>query len=65
MTSDRSAVGGELAAYALAKPGAWADQPWEGDHVAKVAENGYREAPHIIKREHASGGRRVARRVPG
>ncbi len=38
MTSDRSAVGGELAAYALAKPGAWADQPWEGDHVAKVAE---------------------------
>jgi predicted DNA-binding protein (MmcQ/YjbR family) len=22
--------------YALAKPGAWADQPWEGDHVAKV-----------------------------
>ena len=27
-----------LAEYALAKPGAWADQPWEGDHVAKVAE---------------------------
>lgn len=26
----------ELAAYALAKPGAWADTPWEGDHVAKV-----------------------------
>src|ERR671938_1086727 len=22
--------------YALGKPGAWADQPWEGDHVAKV-----------------------------
>jgi predicted DNA-binding protein (MmcQ/YjbR family) len=22
--------------YALAKPGAWPDQPWEGDHVAKV-----------------------------
>ncbi len=22
--------------YALAKPGAWADQPWDGDHVAKV-----------------------------
>jgi len=24
--------------YALAKPGAWPDQPWEGDHVAKVQE---------------------------
>ena len=26
----------ELRAYALAKPGAWPDQPWEGDYVAKV-----------------------------
>ena len=26
----------ELRAYCLAKPGAWADQPWEGDFVAKV-----------------------------
>ncbi|HEU5042987.1 MAG TPA: MmcQ/YjbR family DNA-binding protein [Nocardioidaceae bacterium] len=26
----------ELASYCLGKPGAWADQPWEGDHVAKV-----------------------------
>ena len=25
----------EVAAHALGKPGAWADQPWEGDHVAK------------------------------
>ena len=32
----------EIADYALNKPGAWADQPWEGDHVAKVgpAEKG-------------------------
>lgn len=22
--------------YCLAKPGAWLDQPWEGDHVVKV-----------------------------
>ena len=28
----------ELLAYCLAKPGAWPDQPWEGDHVVKVAE---------------------------
>ena len=28
----------DLHDYALAKPGAWPDQPWEGDHVAKVHE---------------------------
>ncbi|HEX6755525.1 MAG TPA: MmcQ/YjbR family DNA-binding protein [Mycobacteriales bacterium] len=26
----------ELVAYALGKPGAWQDEPWEGDTVAKV-----------------------------
>lgn len=26
----------ELKRYCLAKPGAWSDQPWEGDIVAKV-----------------------------
>jgi predicted DNA-binding protein (MmcQ/YjbR family) len=26
----------ELREYCLAKPGAWPDQPWEGDSVAKV-----------------------------
>jgi len=26
----------ELVAYCLAKPGAWSDEPWEGDIVAKV-----------------------------
>lgn len=26
----------ELLAYCLGKPGAWQDQPWEGDVVAKV-----------------------------
>ena len=25
-----------LQAYCLGKPGAWLDQPWEGDHVVKV-----------------------------
>jgi predicted DNA-binding protein (MmcQ/YjbR family) len=28
----------ELRDYCLAKPGAWADQPWEGDFVAKVSD---------------------------
>jgi len=27
---------GEMRAYCLGKPGAWADQPWEDDQVAKV-----------------------------
>jgi predicted DNA-binding protein (MmcQ/YjbR family) len=35
---ERSGPSGRFAAHALAKPGAWADQPWEGDHVAKVGE---------------------------
>ena len=26
----------ELLEYCLAKPGAWRDEPWEGDQVAKV-----------------------------
>jgi predicted DNA-binding protein (MmcQ/YjbR family) len=26
----------DLVAYCLAKPGAWQDEPWEGDAVAKV-----------------------------
>src|SRR3954469_17612427 len=26
----------EMREYARAKPGAWEDQPWEGDRVAKV-----------------------------
>ncbi len=26
----------EILAYCLAKPGAWQDEPWEGDIVAKV-----------------------------
>jgi predicted DNA-binding protein (MmcQ/YjbR family) len=29
-------TGDELLAHCLAKPGAWQDQPWEGDVVVKV-----------------------------
>jgi predicted DNA-binding protein (MmcQ/YjbR family) len=28
----------ELLAYCLAKPGAWPDEPWEGDTVVKVGD---------------------------
>ncbi|MBM7787607.1 MmcQ/YjbR family DNA-binding protein [Tenggerimyces flavus] len=28
----------ELRTYCLAKPGAWPDEPWEGDSVAKVGD---------------------------
>ncbi|MET8776440.1 MmcQ/YjbR family DNA-binding protein [Nocardia sp. NPDC050713] len=28
----------QLLAYCLAKPGAWQDEPWEGDVVAKVGD---------------------------
>ena len=28
----------DVLAHCLAKPGAWEDQPWEGDVVAKVAD---------------------------
>ena len=28
----------DLLAYCLGKPGAWRDQPWEGDYVVKVAD---------------------------
>jgi predicted DNA-binding protein (MmcQ/YjbR family) len=27
-----------LQRYCLAKPGAWLDEPWDGDHVVKVAD---------------------------
>jgi len=27
-----------MLAYCLAKPGAWLDEPWEGDQVVKVAD---------------------------
>lgn len=35
-SSDSAYTAGVIAEYCLAKPGAWPDQPWEGDTVAKV-----------------------------
>ena len=43
----------DLLAYCLAKPGAWPDEPWEGDVVVKVASKIFAflgsdsPAPHI------------------
>ena len=34
--SIKAATGHEVKGYCLHKPGAWQDEPWEGDHVAKV-----------------------------
>ena len=34
----RSGLGETIAAHAMAKPGAWPDEPWEGDRVAKVGD---------------------------
>ncbi len=36
MTRRPAPSGAELSGYALGKPGAWRDEPWGGDHVAKV-----------------------------
>ena len=33
-----SAARKQLRAHALKHPGAWADEPWPGDHVAKVGK---------------------------
>ena len=33
-------LGQSLLTYCLAKPGAWQDEPWEGDVVAKVGPRG-------------------------
>ena len=34
--SIKAATGHEVKGYCLHKPGAWQDEPWEGDVVAKV-----------------------------
>lgn len=38
MTGPGADLAAAVAAHALAKPGAWPDEPWEGDRVAKVAD---------------------------
>ena len=36
----RDRPGADLLSYCLAKPGAWQDEPWDGDVVAKVGPRG-------------------------
>jgi len=58
----------ELLAYCLSKPGAWQDEPWDGDTVVKVAPKIFAvrvTAPRPTAasgrvRRHPRGGRRVA-----
>jgi hypothetical protein len=37
---DQPATKDELLAHCLSKPGAWQDEPWEGDTVVKVGPKG-------------------------
>ena len=67
---------GTLLAYCLAKPGAWQDEPWEGDVVAKVGGKifaffGSGDTPSVglkcgaSRVEHAADRRRDPRRRAG
>ncbi|MFL6100850.1 MAG: MmcQ/YjbR family DNA-binding protein [Actinomycetales bacterium] len=38
MSPRRRLTAADVRGHCLAKPGAWLDQPWEGDHVAKVGD---------------------------
>ena len=52
----------DLLAYCLGKPGAWVDEPWEGDQVVKVADKifaflGSDDGQHHRAQVRAVGGR--------
>jgi predicted DNA-binding protein (MmcQ/YjbR family) len=38
MAGGRRLTAGRVRDHALGRPGAWLDQPWENDHVAKVGD---------------------------
>jgi predicted DNA-binding protein (MmcQ/YjbR family) len=39
----------DLLAYCLAKPGAWQDEPWEDDVVAKVGDKIFAKLPKRLR----------------
>ena len=51
-------TGEDVLAYCLAKPGAWQDEPWEGDVVAKVGDKIFAllGAAEIINLDGVGGG---------
>ena len=57
----------ELRDYCLAKPGAWPDEPWEGDRSRRSAPRSSRSSVGVRRaevRRHPRGGRRVAGPYP-
>jgi predicted DNA-binding protein (MmcQ/YjbR family) len=52
-------------AYCLAKPGAWQDEPWEGDVVAKVADKIFAFVGGLDSRSVSSAARPVSRPTSG
>lgn len=50
--------------YALSKPGAWQDEPWEGDVVTKVSDKTSRSSdPATVQRSDSSAAGTATRRT--
>ena len=55
----------DLLAYCLAKPGAWVDEPWEGDQVVKVADKIFAFFGSAGRQDHRAQVRADGRRGQG